>query len=149
MGPASRQLLDDAGLTGSDVNGIVATGIAESDQFTPATLAEYLGIPINFGEVVDLGGATSAGMVWRAAAAVELGICDAVLAVVPDRPRTREDRGRSAHGLMRLPGCRVLRPPDRGRPGQSDDRRSHTQARDRHALPRRRWRADRERRSGP
>ena len=25
----------------------------------------------------------SAGMVWRAAAAVELGICDAVLAVVP------------------------------------------------------------------
>ena len=81
----SRQLLDDAGLTGSDVNGIVATGIAESDQFTPATLAEYLGIPINFGEVVDLGGATSAGMVWRAAAAVELGICDAVLAVVPDR----------------------------------------------------------------
>ena len=81
----SRQLLDDAGLTGSDVNGIVATGIAESDQFAPATLAEYLGIPINFGEVVDLGGATSAGMVWRAAAAVELGICDAVLAVVPDR----------------------------------------------------------------
>ena len=40
---------------------------------------------VNFGEVVDLGGATSAGMVWRAAAAVELGICDAVLAVVPDR----------------------------------------------------------------
>ena len=70
----SRQLLDDAGLTGSDVNGIVATGIAESDQFTPATLAEYLGIPINFGEVVDLGGATSAGMVWAVAALVQLGI---------------------------------------------------------------------------
>src|SRR6185437_13842627 len=30
-----------------------------------------------------LGGATSAGMVWRAAVAVELGICDAALAVVP------------------------------------------------------------------
>ncbi len=93
----SRQLLDDAGLTGSDVNGIVATGIAESDQFAPATLAEYLGIPINFGEVVDLGGATSAGMVWRAAAAVELGICDAVLAVVPDRRNIPRSVTRPAH----------------------------------------------------
>jgi len=52
-------------------------------MFAPATLAEYLGLPVNFGERVDLGGATSAGMVWRAAVAVELGLCDAVLAVVP------------------------------------------------------------------
>ena len=52
-------------------------------MFAPATLCEYLGLALDFGERVDLGGATSAGMVWRAAAAVELGICDAVLAVVP------------------------------------------------------------------
>ena len=52
-------------------------------MFAPATLSEYLGLPLDFGERVDLGGATSAGMVWRAAAAVELGICDAVLCVVP------------------------------------------------------------------
>ncbi len=52
-------------------------------MFVPATLSEYLGLPVNFGERVDLGGATSAGMVWRAAVAVELGLCDAVLAVVP------------------------------------------------------------------
>jgi acetyl-CoA acetyltransferase len=57
--------------------------VAETALFAPATLAEYLGIAINFGEYVDLGGATAAGMIWRAAAAVELGICDAVLAVLP------------------------------------------------------------------
>jgi acetyl-CoA acetyltransferase len=65
------------------INGLVCHGIAESDMFAPATLSEYLGLPIDFGERVDLGGATSAGMVWRAAVAVELGLCDAVLAVVP------------------------------------------------------------------
>src|SRR5262249_22991922 len=40
-----------------------------------------------------LGGATAAGMVWRAAAAVELGACDVVLAVVPgsaELPRSEQ-----------------------------------------------------------
>jgi acetyl-CoA C-acetyltransferase len=79
----AKQALDDAGLAADQVNGLISHGIAESDMFAPATLSEYLGIPINFGEVVDLGGATSAGMIWRAAAAIELGLCDVVLAVVP------------------------------------------------------------------
>ncbi|MDT5025715.1 MAG: hypothetical protein QOE61_2141, partial [Micromonosporaceae bacterium] len=74
--------LADAGLQASQVDGLVTTAIAETALFAPATLAEYLGIGINFGEYVDLGGATAAGMVWRAAAAVELGLCDAVLAVL-------------------------------------------------------------------
>jgi acetyl-CoA acetyltransferase len=79
----AKAVLDDAGLPASVVNGLVTHGVAESDMFAPATLSEYLGIPVNYGEVVDLGGATSAGMVWRAAAAIELGLCDAVFAVVP------------------------------------------------------------------
>ena len=76
-------VVDDAGIDADVVNGIISHGLAESDMFVPATLSEYLGLPIDFGERVDLGGATSAGMVWRAAVAVELGLCDAVLAVVP------------------------------------------------------------------
>jgi acetyl-CoA C-acetyltransferase len=79
----AKKVIDDAGIDAALVNGLVCHGLAESDMFAPATLAEYLGLPVNFGERVDLGGATSAGMVWRAAAAVELGLCDAVLAVVP------------------------------------------------------------------
>ncbi|MEU3270212.1 thiolase family protein [Saccharomonospora sp. NPDC006951] len=73
----------DAGLDPRAVTGLITHGVRESAMFAPATLAEYLGLPLDFGERVDLGGATSAGMVWRAAAAIELGICDAVLAVVP------------------------------------------------------------------
>ncbi|BBY65289.1 transporter [Mycolicibacterium helvum] len=79
----TKLVLDDAGLDGSVVNGLISHGLAESDMFVPATLSEYLGLPIDFGERVDLGGATSAAMVWRAAVAVELGLCDAVLAVLP------------------------------------------------------------------
>ncbi len=79
----SKAVLDDAGFDGSVVNGIVTPTILESEWFAPATLSEYLGIPINFGEHVDLGGATSAGMVWRAAVAIEMGVCDAVLVIAP------------------------------------------------------------------
>jgi acetyl-CoA C-acetyltransferase len=79
----AKMVIADAGVDAGVVNGLVCHGLAESDMFAPATLSEYLGLPVNFGERVDLGGATSAGMVWRAAVAVELGLCDAVLAVVP------------------------------------------------------------------
>lgn len=89
----TKLVLEDARLPASAVNGLVTHGIQESDMFAPATLSEYLGIPVDFGERVDLGGATAAGMVWRAAAAVELGICDAVLCVVPgSRALPRSER---------------------------------------------------------
>ncbi len=79
----AKLVVEDAGIDPACINGLLTHGIAESAMFAPATLCEYLGLALDFGERVDLGGATSAGMVWRAAAAVELGICDAVLAVVP------------------------------------------------------------------
>jgi acetyl-CoA C-acetyltransferase len=79
----AKMAVDDAGIDAGVVNGLITHGLAESDMFAPATLSEYLGLPLDFGERVDLGGASSAGMVWRAAAAVELGLCEAVLAVVP------------------------------------------------------------------
>ena len=79
----AKLVVEDAGVDVSCINGLLTHGVAESAMFAPATLCEYLGLALDFGERVDLGGATSAGMVWRAAAAVELGICDAALAVVP------------------------------------------------------------------
>jgi acetyl-CoA C-acetyltransferase len=79
----ARLVTEDAGLDPRVVNGLITHGVAESAMFAPATLSEYLGLPLDYGERVDLGGASSAGMVWRAAVAVELGLCDAVLAVVP------------------------------------------------------------------
>jgi acetyl-CoA acetyltransferase len=77
--------LADAGLPFELVDGIVASHLSESEIFVPSTIAEYLGVGARFAENVDLGGASAAAMVWRAAAAVELGICDAVLCALPAR----------------------------------------------------------------
>ena len=95
----AKMVIEDAGVDPAVVNGLSTHGIAESDMFAPATLSEYLGLPLDFGDRVDLGGATAAGMVWRAAAAVELGLCDAVLAVdARARPRFRgRSRGPDGH----------------------------------------------------
>lgn len=79
----SKAALDDAGLDAADVDGIVTPLIGEARMFVPSTITEYLGINANFAEIVDLGGAGSAAAVWRAAAAVELGLCDTVLVTFP------------------------------------------------------------------
>ncbi len=83
----AAQALEDAGLKASDLDGLVINGpqFHEASVFVPAMAAEYLGIEVNFAEVVDLGGCTSVGMIWRAAAAIELGLCEAVLCVIPMR----------------------------------------------------------------
>ncbi len=81
----SAAALGDAGVTAESVNGIITSHLGESEIFVPSTVAEYLGVDANFAELVDLGGASAAGMVWRAAAAIELGLCDVVLCTVPAR----------------------------------------------------------------
>ncbi|MBO0680013.1 thiolase family protein [Mycolicibacterium sp. S2-37] len=81
----SAAALDDAGLSAESVNGIVTSHLGESEIFVPSTVAEYLGVDANFAEMLDLGGASAAGMVWRAAAAIELGLCDVVLCALPAR----------------------------------------------------------------
>ena len=94
----AKMVIEDAGVDPAVVNGLSTHGIAESDMFAPATLSEYLGLPLDFGDRVDLGGATAAGMVWRAAAAVELGQCEAVLVVMPgstEIPRSEARPGRT------------------------------------------------------
>ena len=75
--------LADAGLTLTDVDGISVRGVYVSQQFLPATVAEYLGVRIAYGEAPDLGGAAAAGMVWRAAAAIERGMASCVLCLYP------------------------------------------------------------------
>jgi acetyl-CoA acetyltransferase len=79
----SAAALADAGISATEVDGLVCSPLMESEIFVPSTIAEYLGVSANFAEFVDLGGATAAAMVWRAAAAVELGICNAVLCTIP------------------------------------------------------------------
>ncbi|CAH2772560.1 MAG: hypothetical protein CBARDMAM_0154 [uncultured Caballeronia sp.] len=61
---------------------LVGPQVGETPQHVPATVAEYLGIQPRMSNVVDLGGASGAGMVWRAAAAIQAGMCEAVVCVL-------------------------------------------------------------------
>jgi len=81
------QALADAGLALQDLDGLVVHGpqFHEAGMFVPAMVGEHLGIKLDFAEVVDLGGASGVAAVWRAAAAIELGLCSAVLCVIPSR----------------------------------------------------------------
>ncbi len=82
----AQQALRDAGIEKHEVDGIVTSSIAESAMFAPATLAEYLGLELNFAEHIDLGGASAAGAIWRAAAAIELGVAEVVVCAFPAGP---------------------------------------------------------------
>ncbi|TPI32640.1 thiolase family protein [Mesorhizobium sp. B3-1-6] len=79
----SRLAVLDAGLEPGAIDGLlVGPQVGETPQHVPATIAEYLGLAPNMANVVDLGGASGAGMVWRAAAAIEAGMCETVLCVL-------------------------------------------------------------------
>ncbi|MFT7598863.1 MAG: acetyl-CoA C-acetyltransferase [Acidimicrobiales bacterium] len=90
----ASEALADAGIESGEVNGLVCLDIRESTDFVPATIAEYCGWRVNFAERVDLGGASPVGMLWRAAAAIELGLCDVVVCAAPSRPRPRPNQPR-------------------------------------------------------
>ena len=80
---ASRLAVLDAGLDPDVIDGLlVGPQLGETPQHVPATVAEYLGLKPRMANVVDLGGASAAGMVWRASAAIASGMCEAVLCVV-------------------------------------------------------------------
>lgn len=96
----SRLALEDAGLSFASIDGLLVDPINESPMLVPSSVAEYLGLHVTFAELVDLGGATGAGMVWRAAAAIAAGQCEVCLCVCA---APREGRG--------FGWARHLRPP--------------------------------------
>jgi acetyl-CoA acetyltransferase len=83
--------LADAGIDKREVDGLVIGFVPESPMFGPSAAAEYLAIRANFAETVDLGGATACGMIWRAAAAIELGVCETALVLCPMVPSPPPD----------------------------------------------------------
>jgi acetyl-CoA C-acetyltransferase len=85
--------LEDAGLRLGEVNGLSACGIFETADFLPSTVTEYLGITVDFADRLDLGGASSAAMVGRAALAVEAGMADVIACVVPGNFPPPSDAG--------------------------------------------------------
>jgi acetyl-CoA acetyltransferase len=83
LATVTAQAVRDAGLDPADVDGIICGPHAgETPMHVPATVAEYLGLQPTFADLVDLGGASGAGMVWRAAAAIAAGMCTTVVCVL-------------------------------------------------------------------
>jgi acetyl-CoA acetyltransferase len=93
----------DAGLRPEQIDGLalISVGFSEVRMFIPAMVGEYLGLKLNFGEIVDLGGASAVAMAWRAAAAIEMGLCQAVLCVIQARPGPPDPHRQSGQGARR------------------------------------------------
>jgi acetyl-CoA acetyltransferase len=93
--------LADAGMELSEVDGLLVGGVPESRMFGPSAVAEYLGVPANFAETVDLGGASGAGQLWRAVTAIEAGVCDTCVCMLATVPAPRDpdfDLGQAMRG---------------------------------------------------
>jgi acetyl-CoA acetyltransferase len=82
--------LADAGIDRAEVDGLLVHPLGGLPGFVPATVAEFVGLRPRFAEVVDLGGATGAGMVWRAAAAIAAGMCSTCVCLTGTRRRRRQ-----------------------------------------------------------
>ena len=79
----SAMAMRDAGIEKGEIDGLlVGPQVGETPQHVPATMAEYLGLQPTMSNVVDLGGASGPGMVWRAGAAIAAGMCETVLCVI-------------------------------------------------------------------
>jgi len=111
LAQVGRDALADAGLEGGEIDGLITESFAEAPFMAPSTVVEYLGIRAKFAEVVDLGGATGAGMVLRAAAAISAGLCDTVLCLTAARREKRTTSGPKRTAGTGWTGRRVDRTP--------------------------------------
>ena len=97
---AVRLAVQDAGLEKGAIDGLlIGPQVGETPQHLPATVSEYLGIQPTMSNVVDLGGATGAGMIWRAAAAIEAGMCETVVCVLGNK----NEKGKALRSPNRNP----------------------------------------------
>ncbi|MGH9136940.1 MAG: oxygenase MpaB family protein [Acidimicrobiales bacterium] len=110
MAKVGLAAIDDAGAPVDQVDGLLVPPVGGVAMVAPATVAEYIGLRPSFAELVDLGGAAGAGMVWRAAAAIAAGMCSTCLCVTAARRERRPSRSQAAAS-----GDGSTRPPSRDR----------------------------------
>lgn len=110
MAEAGRLAVLDAGMEPGEVDGLlVAPPLGGAPVTFPSIVAEYMGLRPAYCDVVDLGGASAAGQVWRAAAAIAAGMCSTVLCLTGDvqDPTQFYQRGTT---VSSLPGPEFDRP---------------------------------------
>jgi acetyl-CoA acetyltransferase len=111
LAEVARDAIADAGMELGEVDGVCVEGFAEAPFEAPATIVEYLGLDVKFAEIVDLGGATGAGMVARAAAAITAGLCETVVCTTATRRERRTTEGPKRSASAGFSGRRVDRTP--------------------------------------
>lgn len=85
IGQMASQAARDAQIDPGDIDGLlVAASFMEYALLWPSQVSEYLGMQPRYLDQVELGGASAAGMLWRAAAAIQGGLCRHVLCVMGD-----------------------------------------------------------------
>lgn len=102
MVEAGRLAVLDAGMELGEIDGLlVAPPLTGAPVTFPSMVAEYMGLRPDYCDVVDLGGASGAGQVWRAAAAIAGGMCTTVLCLTGDAqdPTQFYQRGATIHGV--------------------------------------------------
>src|ERR1700687_2846697 len=85
MARVARDAITEAGLEQRDIDGLlIGMPVGGTGRLDPASVVEYLGLKTRYLDVVDIGGASAAGMMWRAAAAIDAGLCSTVLCLCGD-----------------------------------------------------------------
>lgn len=79
----TAEVLADVGLSKDEIDGVFIPPVPEQPVIAPAGVVEYLGLKANIGEIVDMGGATPAAAAWRAAMAIQAGVCEVALLLFP------------------------------------------------------------------
>ena len=111
LAKVAASAIADAGMEPGDVDGVITSSFAEAPFMAPATVVEYLGIDARFSDVVDLGGATGAGMVSRAAMAIHAGLCETVVCTTASRRERRTTEGPKRSAKSGFSGRLVDRTP--------------------------------------
>ncbi len=99
MANAGVRAIEDSGIPFRDIDGLLVHPIGGVNMLAPSTVVEFMGLEVSFAESVDLGGATGAGMVWRAAAAIAAGMCRACVCITGARRERRSGRPGGGGGL--------------------------------------------------
>jgi acetyl-CoA acetyltransferase len=82
---ASRRALEDAGLTGKDIDGVItANSWSEPHYYHAEWIAEYLGSRPSYCLTVNTGGGTIIAALSQAVTAIETGLCETVLLAAAD-----------------------------------------------------------------
>lgn len=98
-GEVVGKLLAEARLERRDIDGLAVT-LAMSEAANPFwsnLLAEHLGLSPRWCQATDLGGASNLGNIARAAAAIQAGMCEAVICLGADAVSSHDATNQTGH----------------------------------------------------